>query len=236
MQSNINRQQSDIKLFESGLKFVPQGNDLIQKKVIAGLVTGNRTGEHWSGSVEALDFYDVKADVEALLNAASGTDFSIIPGAHPALHPGISAVIKSGEQTVGWVGSLHPKLQKTLDLSQVPILFEIELSALEQVNVPVYIEISKFPSVRRDLAVTLDQDIPFSRIKSCVEKHATEIVRDVRLLDVYAGKGITIGLRSVALGLILQDFSSTLGDTDIETATSQILEGLSKDLGATLRT
>ena len=90
--------------------------------------------------------------------------------------------------------------------------------------------------MRRDLAVTLDQDIPFSRIKSCVEKHATEIVRDVRLLDVYAGKGITIGLRSVALGLILQDFSSTLGDIEIESTVSQILDGLTKDLGATLRT
>ena len=236
MQSNINRQQSDIKLFECGLKFVPQGDELIQKKVISGLVTGNRTGEHWSGAVEALDFYDVKADVEALLNAASGAEFSIIPGEHPALHPGISAVIKSGDDTVGWLGSLHPKLQKTLDLSQVPIMFEIDLSALELVHVPVYIEISKFPSVRRDLAVTLDQDIPFSAIKQCVEKHATENVREVRLLDVYAGKGITIGLRSVALGLILQDFSSTLGDIEIESTVSQILDGLTKDLGATLRT
>lgn len=236
MQSNINRQQNDIKLFECGLKFVPQGNDLIQKKVISGLVSGNRSGEHWSGPAAAADFYDVKADVEALLHAASGAEFSIVPGEHPALHPGISAAIKSSEETVGWLGSLHPKLQKTLDLSQVPIMFEIDLDSLEQVRVPVYKEISKFPSVRRDLAVILDQEIPFSAIKACVEKHATEIVRDVSLLDVYAGKGITKGLRSVALGLILQDFSSTLGDIDIEKAMSQILDGLSKDLGATLRT
>ena len=236
MQSNINRQQNDIKLFECGLKFVPQADELIQKKVISGLVAGNRQEEHWSDSPTAADFYDVKSDVEALLNAASGKQFSIQPAQHPALHPGISAAIKSGDQTVGWLGSMHPKLQKTLDLSQAPILFEIDMAELEVVRVPVYIEVSKFPSVRRDLAVTLDQDIPFATIKACVEKHATNVVRDVRLLDVYAGKGITVGLRSVALGLILQDFSSTLGDTDIETATSQILEGLSKDLGATLRT
>ena len=236
MQSNINRQQSDIRLFECGLKFVPQRSDLNQKKVIAGLVAGNRTSEHWSESPTAADFYDVKSDVEALLGAASGKSFSIVPAEHPALHPGISAAIVSGDQTVGWIGSLHPKLQKTLDLSQAPILFEIDFAALEEVRVPVYTEVSKFPSVRRDLAFTLDQNIPFSDIRECVEKHATDIVRDVRLLDVYSGKGITVGLRSVALGLILQDFSSTLGDIEIETATSQILDGLNKDLGATLRT
>ena len=176
MQSNINRQQSDIRIFECGLKFVPEGAELIQKKVIAGLVAGNRNSEHWSESPAAADFYDVKSDVEALLRAASGKDFSIVPGEHPALHPGISASIISADQTVGWMGSLHPKLQKTLDLSQAPILFEIDMAALEEVRVPVYTEISRFPSVRRDLAVTLDQEIPFSRIKECVEKHATEAV------------------------------------------------------------
>lgn len=236
MQSNMNRQQSDIRLFECGLKFVPQADELVQKKVISGLVAGNRNSEHWSEPPVAADFYDVKSDVEALLGAASGRAFSIVPGEHPALHPGICAAIKSGEETLGWIGSLHPKLQKTLDLSQAPILFEIDMAVLEEVRVPVYTEVSKFPSVRRDLSVTLDQDIPFATIKACVEKHATEIVRDVRLLDVYSGKGITVGLRSVALGLILQDFSSTLGDIEIETATSQILDGLTKDLGATLRT
>ena len=96
--------------------------------------------------------------------------------------------------------------------------------------------VSKFPSVRRDLAVTLDQTISFSAIRDCVIKHAPKSVREVRLLDIYAGKGITVGLRSVALGLILQDFSSTLGDNEIETAMSQVLDGLSKDLDATLRT
>ena len=236
MQSNINRQQSDIKLFECGLKFIPQDNDLIQKKVISGLIAGHRYNEHWSESPATADFYDMKSDVEALLNAASGSQFSIVPAEHPALHPGISAAIKSGDRTIGWLGSLHPKLQKTLDLSQAPLLFEIDMAELEVVRVPVYIEVSRFPSVRRDLSVTLDQDIPFSTIKACVEKHATKVVREVRLLDVYSGKGITVGLRSVALGLILQDFSSTLGDIEIETATSQILDGLSKDLGATLRT
>ena len=236
MQSNFNRQQSDVRIFECGLKFVPQANELIQKKVISGLVACSRSGEHWSEPSVAADFYDVKSDVESLLNSASGREFTIEAGEHSALHPGISAVIKNDGEIVGWLGSLHPKLQKTLDLSQAPILFEIDASVLEEVRVPVYRDISKFPSVRRDLAVTVDQDIPFARIKACVESHAPDCVREVRLLDVYSGKGITVGLRSVALGLILQDFSSTLGDNEIETAMSQILDGLSKDLGATLRT
>ncbi len=236
MQSNINRQQSDVKIFECGLKFVSEGSDLKQVKMISGLVTGNKSADYWGGPAVAADFYDVKADVEALLAAASGNEFVIEKGEHPALHPGITATIKTAGKVVGWVGSLHPKLQKTLDLSQVPIVFEIEMAALEQVRVPVYTEVSKFPSVRRDLAVTVDKEIPFSAIQECVDRHASELVREVRLLDIYTGKGITVGLKSVALGLILQDFSSTLGDNEIETAMSRILDGLVKDLGATLRT
>ena len=236
MQSNINRQQSDFRLFECGLKFVPEDTDLKQIKVVSGLVSGQRHGEHWSEPPVAADFYDVKADVEALLSSASGNEFEFDSGEHPALHPGITAEIKSAGKTVGWVGSLHPKLQKTLDLSQVPILFEVEMSVLDQVQVPVFQEISKFPSVRRDLAVTVGQDIPFATIKDCVNRHASEVVQDVRLLDVYSGKGITVGLRSIALGLILQDFSRTLGDNEIDSVVSRILDGLSSELGATLRT
>jgi len=208
MQSNFNRQQHNVKLFEYGLKFVQQSTELKQIKVIAGLVAGNRSEEHWSETTQAADFYDVKADVEAVLGAASDLDFDFEVGVHPALHPGITACIKHNGNTIGWIGKLHPKVQKSLDLSA---------------------------SVRRDLAFTIDEKIPFADIRACVKEHAPAVVKDVRLVDVYAGKGITNGLRSVALGLILQDFSSTLADSEIDVAVSKVLEGLENNLGATLR-
>jgi len=169
------------------------------------------------------------------LNLASARSPIIEQAKHPALHPGISAKIVSAGETVGWLGSLHPKLQKTLDLSEAPLLFEIDMDVLDQSRIPVYTEVSKFPMVRRDLAFTIDENVAYSAIVDCVNQHASSLVTDVRLLDVYAGKGITDGLRSIALGLILQDFSSTLDDNEIETTVAQIIDGLNNDLGASLR-
>ena len=236
LQSNLNRQQGDIRLFECGLKFVMQGDDLIQKPVVAGLVSGLRSPEHWSHASDAADFYDVKSDVEAILQAASGRSFVFETGSHPALHPGMCARITTGNHTAGWLGAMHPKLQKTLDLSQLPIMFEIELEQLDQTRIPAFSDISKFPSVRRDLSVTVDREISYAAIRECVEKHAPASLQAVRIVDVYTGSGITDGSKSVALGLILQDFSRTLDDTEIDNAVSLILNGLNSDLRATLRT
>ena len=236
LQSNLNRQQSDIRLFESGLKFVMQDNDLIQKPVLAGLVAGQRNPDHWSATPEPADFYDVKADVEAVLQAASGRAFHFETDTHPALHPGMCSRILVGDEGVGWLGALHPKLQKTLSLSQLPIMFEIELEHLDKANIPAFVDISKFPSVRRDLAVTLDTQVSYAAIKECVEKHAPASLQAVRIMSVYTGSGITDGSKSVALGLILQDFSRTLDDIEIDSAVSQILNGLTDDLRAILRT
>jgi phenylalanyl-tRNA synthetase beta chain len=236
LQSNLNRQQSDIRLFECGLKFVMQDDDLIQKPVLAGLVSGLRSPDHWSASPDAADFYDVKADVETVLEAANGRTFHFEPGAHPALHPGMCAQIMSADTAVGWLGAMHPKLQKTLDLSQLPIMFEIELEQLDSTKIPAFMDISKFPSVRRDLSVTLNQEVSYATIEACVKSHAPASLRSVRIVDVYTGSGITDGSKSVALGLILQDFSRTLDDIEIDSAVSLILNGLQSDLGATLRT
>ena len=236
MQSNLNRRQSDIRLFECGLKFVMQGDDLIQKPVLAGLVAGLRNPEHWSASADSADFYDVKADVEAVLNLANGSEFRFESGNHPALHPGMCARIMADDVAVGWLGTMHPKLQKTLDLSQLPIMFEIDMEQLERRKIPAFTDISKFPSVRRDLSVILDEAVSYTTIRACVEKHAPESLQAVRIVSVYTGSGITDGSKSVALGLILQDFSRTLDDIEIDSAVSQILNGLTSDLRATLRT
>ena len=213
-----------------------QGDDLIQKPVLAGLVAGLRNPEHWSASADSADFYDVKADVEAVLNLANGSEFRFESGNHPALHPGMCARIMADDVAVGWLGTMHPKLQKTLDLSQLPIMFEIDMEQLERRKIPAFTDISKFPSVRRDLSVILDEAVSYTTIRACVEKHAPESLQAVRIVSVYTGSGITDGSKSVALGLILQDFSRTLDDIEIDSAVSQILNGLTSDLRATLRT
>lgn len=236
LQSNLNRQQSDIRIFECGLKFVPQGDDLKQQSFLSGLVAGQRSPAHWSETSAAADFFDAKADIETIMKSANGTEFTFEKAEHPALHPGMTARILADGKHAGWIGSLHPKLQKTLELSQIPILFEIELSVLESSKIPAFSEISKFPSVRRDLAVEIDSKITYAEIEECVKRNAPESLKEVRIIDVYTGLGITKGLRSVALGLILQDISSTLDDSEIDSAMSRILNGLSDDLEATLRT
>lgn len=236
MKNNQNRQQSDIRFFEVGLKFVPQGDDLIQKPVLAGLVAANRLSEHWDGEAPKADFFDVKGDVEALLQLASAASFTFETGAHAALHPGRCARIMAEDQAVGWLGELHPRLQKILDLSQLPVLFELDLQALDTVRLPAFADISKFPAVRRDLAIIVDAEISAAEIGACARRHGPTTLQDVRIFDIYTGKGIASGRKSVALGLILQDISSTLGDVDIDTATSRILNGLASDLRATLRT
>lgn len=236
LQSNLNRQQSDIRLFECGLKFVLEGDDLKQENFLSGVLAGQRNPDHWSENSVAADFFDAKGDVEAIMKSANGTVFSFEKAEHPALHPGMTARILADGKSIGWIGSLHPKLQKTLELSQIPVLFEIELSAIERAKIPAFSEISKFPSVRRDLAVEIDSEISYADIKACVIRNAPASLKEVRIIDVYTGKGITRGLRSVALGLILQDISSTLDDIEIDSAMSRILNGLTEDLSATLRT
>ncbi len=236
LQSNLNRQQTDVRLFECGLKFVKQGAELKQVSCFSGLVAGYCNPLHWSCGGTAADFYDAKADIEAIVKRASGVGFSFETAEHPALHPGMTARILADGKPAGWIGTLHPKLQKTLDMSQLPILFEIELASLEIAKIPAFSEISKFPAVRRDLAVEIDSNISYATIEECVKRHAPASLREVTLIDVYTGKGITKGLRSVALGLILQDISRTLDDSEIDSAMSCILNGLTEDLGATLRT
>lgn len=236
LKTNLNRQQSDIRLFECGLKFVSKGSDLKQISCVSGLVAANRAPAHWSQNTLAADFYDAKADVEAILGLASDVVFSFEKAQHPALHPGMSARILANGICAGWLGTLHPKLQKMLDLSQIPILFEIELSALNGAKIPDYTGISRFPSVRRDLSVTLDNNISYADVRECVRRNAPDTLTEISILDVYTGDGITKGLRSISLGLILQDISSTLDDDKIDSAMSRILNGLTEDLGAKLRT
>jgi len=236
LQYNLNRQQSRVMLFESGLKFVMQNADLKQEKVVAGILAGDVAPQQWGCKSRNLDFYDAKGHVEALL-ALGGTKEPIqfSPVDHPALHPGQAAKIQSGETVLGMVGALHPSVQQALGLSQAVFLFELNESWLQQGVLPKYIPLSRYPSIRRDIALLVEEEIPATDIMSCIEKAASDTLTNIELFDVYTGEGIDSGRKSLALGLTLQHLSRTLKESEVEGEIDQILGALKSKLGATLR-
>ena len=236
VQHNLNRQQTRIRLFESGLRFVGQLDGLKQEPMLAGVVTGSRLLEGWANGKDAVDFYDAKADVEALLGlGGAASAFSFVAGEHPALHPGQTARIEREGQLVGYVGALHPELAKTLDITQPAFLFELLLAEVEEGRMPKFSELSRFPEVRRDLALLVDRAAPAEAILDCMRETAGEHLTDLRLFDVYVGKGIDPQRKSLAIGLTWQHSSRTLNDDEVNAITMNILTLLEQRFNATLR-
>jgi phenylalanyl-tRNA synthetase beta chain len=235
-QYNLNRQQGRLKLFELGLNFRRQDAEITQETVVSGLLSGNRLPEQWGVETQDVDFFDTKGDVEALLGLAGGQqDAEFKAESHPALHPGQSARVYRGQRPIGWLGRLHPRVQQQLDLPKAVYLFELSVGALSEALVPKFEELSRFPSIRRDLAVIVNADVIADEVLKCASKAAPELLNKVELFDVYAGEGIDSGRKSLALGLTLQDLSRTLTDTDVEDVMRQILAALNNKFGATLR-
>ncbi len=240
---NQKRQQPRARLFETGLRFIQtQNQDLQQEKMIAGIVSGTRMPEQWGQPEQPVDFFDVKADVEALLShlaATSGKGLSEVyrfkPSTHQALHPGQSAAIYHGEEWIGVMGAAHPSLVQTLEITPPVYLFELRLSPQHQVGIPKFQEISKYPSIRRDIAVIVSQEISAAQLLDCIKQSAPDTLNNWQLFDVYQGKGIEPGQKSVAMGLIFQAFSRNLTDYEVDSKVEQIVSILEQKLGAQLR-
>lgn len=234
---NLNRQQEMVRFFESGLRFIKQAKEYKQEKYLSGLITGSLLPEQWGEKTRPVDFYDVKGDVEALLTTVTSTDsFTFKAEPQPALHPGQSAVIYDANgQKIGRMGALHPQIEDKLGLSQRVFVFEIALKCFENAEIPHFSVLSKYPSVRRDLAVVIDEEITLNQLKDVVESAATSLLENLQLFDLYQGKGIDSGRKSVAFGLTFQEQSRTLEEADVEEALAPILKALTEQLGATLR-
>lgn len=233
---NLNRQQYRLRLFESGLTFLKQGDGLNQVDHIAGLISGGIGQEDWFGKVRPVDFYDIKGDVEALLALSGGTDcYHFESAQHDALHPGQTAVIKRGEDHVGFVGALHPGLQKTLGISQKVFLFELVLPRIRQRSLPQFKELSKYPEVRRDFAVIVDEKISAAAILKNVRETAGSLLTDLVLFDVYQGDNLEAGKKSIAFGITLQDSARTLQDEDINPLAEKVVASLKETFNVTLR-
>lgn len=235
-QKNIHRQHTRIRLFESGLRFEASADGINQTKTVAGLITGTVLDENWAQQpARPADFFDIKSDVEALLNA-SGDTFGFAAAEHPALHPGQSAQIRtSSGQIAGWVGMLHPLLEKKLDFDQQVFLFELDQQFVLRKSMPGFRKLSRFPSVRRDLALIVGQSLPASEIVDFIRDSGDQVIQEVKVFDVYQGQGVESGRKSVALGLILQDSSGTLQESEIDAIVSGILDRLNDKYDAKLR-
>ena len=232
---NHRRQQSRVKIFEVGLVFIPTNSGLEQRQRIAGAVTGSVLPEQWGASSRDVDFFDVKGDIQRLFGGQVPS-FCWASGVHPALHPGQTVEVSFQNQSIGWVGSLHPELQQKLDVNKRVILFEFDSSALMQDSLPVFQALSRFPVVRRDLALLVDKSVSYGEISSTIESLDLDIVSEHEVFDVYQGKALVSGRKSLALGLILQDLSRTLEESEVDHVVSLILEKLKADVGASLRT
>ena len=233
---NLNRQQNRVRLFEIGPAFF-QGEDAkpAQKTMLSGVLTGNLYPEQWGQVNRSVDFYDLKGDVETLLEQVTGTHFYFAPVAHAALHPGQSAEIMTENVVVGWMGMLHPRIEAQLGLEQPVYLFELDMALLMQRALPKYQAVSKFPAIRRDLALLVRDDTLAVALENAVKKAAVPQLMSYYLFDVYTGKGIPEGQKSVALSLILQDFSRTLEDAEINRIVDAVVASLKEDVGAVLR-
>ncbi|EFQ62332.1 MULTISPECIES: phenylalanine--tRNA ligase subunit beta [Pseudomonas] len=233
---NLNRQQDRVRMFESGLRFVGQLDGLKQEPMLAGVVCGSRLPEGWAQGRDAVDFFDVKADVEAVLGFAGALDaFTFVPGSHPALHPGQTARIEREGRLVGFVGAIHPELSKTLGLDRPVFVFELVLAEVASGKMPKFSELSRFPEVRRDLALIADREVAATAVLDVIRENAGEWLTDLRLFDVYQGKGIDPHRKSLAVGLTWQHPSRTLNDDEVNTTTQNILTSLEQRLNATLR-
>lgn len=235
---NQNRQQSRVRLFETGRRFIGSVEaleDLDQQQQISGLIAGSRHPEAWYHGSEKVDFYDLKAHVEALFELNNGGQPTYERSTCEFLHPGRSADIYINGQFVGLMGELHPQLSKTLGANQPIYVFDIALNAVLNAALPEYKAVSRFPEVRRDLALLVDRSVPVSELERVIVSSAGEGFKNVLVFDVYQGQGIDETKKSVALGLTWQHPSHTLSDEEVNNSVEQTVAALAEQLGAVVR-
>ncbi|MDD5330663.1 MAG: phenylalanine--tRNA ligase subunit beta [Sulfuricella sp.] len=230
---NLNRKQERVRLFETGRCFPDATGDLAhQPEKMAALCYGAADPEQWGEPARMVDFYDAKSDVEALLWPAAAR---FEAAQHPALHPGQSAKVLLDGECVGWIGALHPKWRQAYELPGAPVLFELDMAALLRGRVPAFGGISKFPLVRRDIAIVVDEKVSVQVLLDAMRKNLPEVVIELALFDVYRGKGIDSGKKSLAFRVLLQDTRQTLTDETVEAITTQLAEILTARFDAKLR-
>jgi phenylalanyl-tRNA synthetase beta chain len=229
VQHNLNRRQSRVRLFELGRVFLrdPGVADgplavagIDQPLRLAAIACGDADPEQWGVRPRPVDFFDLKADLEALL---APREARFEAAAHPALHPGRSARVMLDGRIVGWIGELHPRWQQAYELGRATVVFEIDWLALAEGVLPSATEVSRFPAVRRDLAIVVDKDVPAMTLCETVKGAGLPYVQAFEPFDLYQGAGVGEGKKSLAFRVLLQDTRKTLTDADVEATLERVV-------------
>ncbi|EEY76655.1 phenylalanine--tRNA ligase, beta subunit [Acinetobacter calcoaceticus RUH2202] len=237
VQYNLNRQQSRVRFFEFGLRFDYQNaksiEDLQQTPTLALVAVGSQAPESWHAKPQPMDFFDFKGEVEEIL-AAGRVSVEYVRSERAWLHPGQSANILVDGKSIGYLGRLHPSLENELDLSTTWVA-ELDQTAVLQSYVSNFTELSRFPSVRRDIALLISDNINVRDIQQLIEQTGGELLDSTWLFDVYTGQGVEDGKRSLAFALLWQHPSRTLEDAEIKSGMDNIIQVLENTYQATLR-
>ncbi len=232
LQFNVNRKQNRVRIFEIGRCFMVGNHEEREIENIAGLCFGSALPEQWAVNSREIDFFDVKTDIESLF-VPNKIQFE--HGIHPAMHPGKSAKILVNSQFSGWVGELHPRLSAKYHLPGTTVLFEIRMAATAPQSLPCMRVLSKFPPVRRDIAVEVDNQVAVQTMLDAMHKCKADIVTEIALFDLYSGEKLTAGKKSLAFRFLLQDLEKTLTDQEIDQAMNNLIDMLARQFGALLR-
>ena len=237
---NLNRKQSRAQLFELGTSYAvnidtSQSNGYVETPRVSGLFYGAVKPEQWAEDGRDVDFYDVKATVSKLTQGHAEYRVAEASLQHSALHPGQSAQVLLDGKTIGWIGKLHPKWQQHYDLPRSTVLFELDVVPLLNKPLPAYQDVTKTLPIRRDLAVIVDDNLQVQAILDSIKKAEIPLIIDVAVFDVYKGKGIEDGKKSLAFLVLMQDTRKTLVDNDADVAMTKLLDVITSQFSATLR-
>lgn len=236
---NQSRQQGRVRLFETGLRFVPDINaesGVRQQAMLGCVITGLQNDEHWAMESKTVDFFDLKGDLEAIIGlTVSASEFSFRVATHSALHPGQCAEILRNDRVIGHIGAIHPSLEKPFGLNGKTIVFELELDALLHTSLPLAQAVSKFPANRRDIAVVVDESVSAGDVMKLIRKVGENQLVGINLFDVYLGKGVEPGKKSLAIALTLQDTTRTLEEKEIAETVESVVSALKTEFNASLR-
>lgn len=238
LKNNLSRQKTRIRLFESGLRFVPSGSDiasLSQTQGVAGLIYGTQEADAWSSSKTWVDFYDIKGDVMSFLGLLDKSVEFKPEQSLSYMHPGQTASVFVGGQYAGYVGALHPEVQRELGITKAVFVFELDSDKIQEVALPHFSPLSKFPEVSRDLAVVVDKSVTAQALLYSIRDVAGENLKDLKVFDVYSGEGIDPKSRSLAFNLTFQNSSRTLSEEEITTPLGLVVQRLEEDFDAKLR-
>jgi len=237
---NLNHQVDDIKLFEVGRVFIPQNEGELpdEREMLVGVISGMIGDDTWGNRARKADFFDIKGIIETLLDSFRIKDYLLERTKHPTFHPGKSADLIIQEELIGVLGQVHPNVLENYDIEQEVLLFELDLEKLfkyVEEEIASFQPLSTFPSILRDIAIIVDKDLPSRKVAAIIRSVGGELIKSIRLFDVYTGEQVSKGKKSLAWSINYHSDERTLTDKEVDKIHNNIINKLKKELNAELR-